>query len=187
MVDDALGSDGVFGMIQPFAPQPDNFPQAGAEAARPDLYDVGCAGYIERWEKAPDGRYLIQLQGLSRFRIKEELAQEKGYRRVRPDYSCFPDTAGGESPQPDRTRLIQALENYGKRQGLTIDLKQVEPIPDPDLISVLGIAMPFHPAEKQALLEAPSLKDREQVLVSLLEFGSEEPPLDPEPGSRTLN
>lgn len=187
MVDDALGSDGVFGMIQPFAPQQDNFPQAGAEAAIPDLYDVGCAGYIERWEKAPDGRYLIQLYGLSRFRIKEELALEKGYRRVRPDYSCFPDTAGEESPQPDRTRLIQALENYGKRQGLTIDLKQVEPIPDPDLISVLGVAMPFHPAEKQALLEAPSLKDREQVLVSLLELGSEEPPLDPEPGSRTLN
>jgi uncharacterized protein len=187
MVEDALSSDGVFGMIQPVAPQQDNFPQPGAENTIPELYEVGCAGYIERWEKAPDGRYVIQLHGLSRFRIQEELSLERGYRRIRPDYSCFPDTASEEVPQPDRARLTQALENYGKRHGLTIDLKQIDPISDSDLVNVLGVAMPFHPAEKQAILEASTCRDREQVLITLLELGGEEPGPDPEPGSRTLN
>lgn len=187
MVEDALSSDNVFGMIQPFVPQQDNLPRPGAENTQPDLYEVGCAGYIERWEKAPDGRYLIQLQGMSRFRIKEELALERGYRRVRPDYSCFPDSGTEEVSQPGRARLCQALAAYGKRHGLNIDLKQIDPIPDSDLVNVLGVAMPFHPAEKQAILEASSLKDREQVLISLLELGSDDATSGPEPGSRILN
>jgi Lon protease-like protein len=187
MVEDALARDGVFGMIQPIVPQQDNFPRPGAENSKPELYDVGCAGYIERWEKAPDGRYLIQLQGLSRFRVKEELALERGYRRVRPDYSCFPDTTADEVQTPDRARLRQALEVYGGRHGLTIDLKQIDPIPDSDLVNVLGVALPFHATEKQALLEASSLEDREQVLITLLELGGEEPGPDSDPGSRTLN
>lgn len=187
MVEDALNGDGVFGMIQPVVPQQDNIPRAGAEKTSPELYEVGCAGYIERWEKAPDGRYLIQLQGLSRFRVREELALERGYRRVRPDYRCFPDALSEPAPTPDRARLRLALEAYGRRHGLAIDLEQIDPIPDPDLVNVLGVALPFHAAEKQALLEASSLRDREEVLVALLELGGEEPGPDAEPGSRTLN
>lgn len=187
MVEDALNATGVFGMIQPIVPQHDNSPRPGAENTRPDLYGVGCAGYIERWEKAPDGRYLIQLQGLSRFRIQEELALERGYRRIRPDYSCFPDTLREPAPTPDRARLRLALETYGQRHGLAIDLEQLDPIPDADLVNVLGVALPFHAAEKQALLEASSLKDREEVLIALLELGGEEPSPESEPNSRTLN
>jgi len=187
LVEDALSTEGVFGMIQPIVPQQDNLPQPGAESTRPELYEVGCAGYIERWEKASDGRYLLQLQGLSRFRIKEELAIERGYRRIRPDYSCFSDTVPEQAPLPDRARLRKALETYGRRHGLTVELEQIDPIPDSDLVNVLGVALPFHAAEKQALLEASSLKDREQVLTTLLELGGEEPGAESEPGSRTLN
>ena len=74
-----------------------------------------------------------------RFRIEEELSLERGYRRVRPDYSCFPDNTSEETPEPDRARLRQALETYGKRHGLNIDLKQVDPIPDSDVVNVLGV------------------------------------------------
>ena len=187
MVHDALEAEAVFGMIQPFVPQNDNLPQPGAERTVPDLYAVGCAGHIERWEKSSDGRYMVQLRGVSRFRVKEELALERGYRRVLPDYDCFGDL---EDPAPetvDRPRLTQALNRYAETRGLSIDLNQLNPIPDTDLVNFLGVAMPFHPSEKQALLEAESVEDREKVLVSLLEFGDGAAAEPQNPGSRTLN
>ena len=188
LVHDALDAEGVFGMIQPFIPQNDNLPQPGAERTVPELYGVGCAGHIERWEQSPDGRYMVQLRGISRFRVQEELSLERGYRRVRPDYACFDDLEETDPAAVDRPRLTQALNRYAETRGLTIDLKQLDPIPDTDLVNFLGVAMPFHPSEKQALLEAESVGERERILVSLLEFGGDTtaPPSDSS-GSRTLN
>lgn len=187
MVHDALEAEGVFGMIQPFVPQHDNFPRPGAERTVPELYPVGCAGHIERWEKAPDGRYMVQLRGISRFRVKEELSVERGYRRVRPDYACFDDLGETGSPAINRPRLTQALDRYAETRGLNLDLDQLNPIPDTDLVNFLGVAMPFHPSEKQAILEAGSIGEREKVLVSLLEFGGETSTPPSDTGSRTLN
>src|SRR5919205_3188749 len=82
MVEDALNADRVFGMIQPFVPQQDNRPAPGAEKETPDLYKIGCAGYIDEWEKLPDGRYYLQLKGVNRFRFDKELPPQRGYRRV---------------------------------------------------------------------------------------------------------
>ena len=84
-------ADKVFGMIQPFVPQPDNQPRPGAEKESPDLYKIGCAGYIEKYEKSADGRFFIQLKGVNRFRFEEELELRRGYRRVKAIYSEFPD------------------------------------------------------------------------------------------------
>jgi len=188
MVHDALEAEAVFGMIQPFTPQKDNFPQPGAERTTPDLYAVGCAGHIERWEKSSDGRYMVQLRGISRFRVREELSLERGYRRVRPDYACFDDLEETDSAAVDRPRLTRALDRYAETRGLTIDLKQLDPIPDTDLVNFLGVAMPFHPSEKQALLEAESIAEREKLLVNLLEFGGEATaPPSGSSGPRTLN
>ena len=187
MVHDALEAEGVFGMIQPFIPQRDNRPQPGAEHAMPNLYEVGCAGHIERWEKSPDGRYMVQLRGISRFRVKEELSLERGYRRVLPDYTSFGDLDGAASEAVDRPRLTQALSRYAEAHGLSVDLGQLRPIPDADFVNFLGVAMPFHPSEKQALLEAGSLKERQDLLVSLLEFGGDAPAPPSGSGSRTLN
>ena len=186
MVHDALEAEKVFGMIQPFTPQRDNMPQPGAEHAMPDLYPVGCAGHIERWEKAPDGRYMVQLRGISRFRVKEELTLERGYRRVLPDYESFGDLGEAGSDAVDRPRLTEALSAYAQARGLSVELDQLNPIADTDLVNFLGVAMPFHPSEKQALLEAGSLKEREDVLISLLEFGGGTPAPSGS-GSRTLN
>lgn len=187
MVHDALEAEGVFGMIQPFVPQKDNLPRPGVERTMPDLYDVGCAGHIERWEKSSDGRYMVQLRGISRFRIKEELSLERGYRRVRPDYECFSDLQDADYDAVERARLTRALDQYAQARGLAIDMGQLEPISDADLVNFLGVAMPFHPSEKQAILETGSIEEREQVLISLLELGGDTSAAPSSSGSRTLN
>ena len=104
MVEDALEGSKVFGMIQPFTPQDDNRgPQPGAAALSPDLYKIGCAGYIEKWEKLPDGRFFVQLKGVNRFRFNEELDLQRGYRRVRAEYGEFADAEIKPDWQCDRS------------------------------------------------------------------------------------
>lgn len=179
MVEDTLSGDRVFGMIQPFAPQQDNRPMPGAESQKPDLYKVGCAGYIEKWEKLPEGRFFVELRGVNRFRFEKELSLQRGYRRVLADYQTFPDGKLHEGWQCDRQAVLQALASYGRAHGLHVKPEQAERFTDLELVNLLGVSLPFHPAEKQALLEAPTLKDREKMLVNLLRLGAA--PVDPDP------
>src|SRR5581483_8564519 len=188
MVEDALESERVFGMIQPFTPQDDNRRPRPGTAAAPDLYKVGCAGYIEKWEKFPDGRFFVQLKGVNRFRFDEELALERGYRRVKAIYDDFTDAGAEAGWQCDRASILQALAGYGKAHGMNVRPEQAAQFSDLELVNLLGVSLPFHPAEKQALLEAPSLKDREKMLVNLLQLGAA--PLDAaaeDTPPRTLN
>lgn len=187
MVEDALKAEGVFGMIQPFVPQQDNQPSPGAETDNPELYKVGCAGYIEKWEKSPDGRFTIELKGLNRFRFEEELTPHRGYRRVKASYAEFPDSSLAKDWKCDRAALIRALEAYAKNRGLQVQMKQLNRFEDLDLVNLLGISLPFHPAEKQALLEAASLQDRETLLINLLCFGTGDDPSGSDLPPRTLN
>lgn len=188
MIEDALDADKIFGMIQPFAPQNDNRgPEPGGENAAPDLYKVGCAGYIEKCEKLPDGRFFVQLKGVNRFRIAEELALQRGYRRVAATYREFPDATLEQTWQCDRPAILEALAIYGKAHGMQVRPEQAEKFSNLELVNLLGVSLPFHPAEKQALLEAATLKDRENMLVDLLRLGAG--PMDSiaEPAPRTLN
>jgi len=187
MVEDALDASKVFGMIQPFVPRQDNRPLPGSEKESPELYRVGCAGYIEEWEKSPDGRYMIQLRGLNRFRAEEELPLHRGYRRVRANYDVFSDSTPEEQWRCDRGSLRHALEEYGKVQGLRVEVSQMDRIGDPDLINGLAVTLPLHPAEKQALLEAPSLNARETILIDLLKLGGASDPSATGIPPRTLN
>ena len=172
LVEDALNADAVFGMIQPFVPRQDNRPLPGAEADAPELYAVGCAGFIEKWEKLPDGRYVLELRGVSRFRSEAELPLCRGYRRVKANYAGFADFPIDRDWRCDRAQLMAALEEYAKSHGLMLQLDQVGELSDIELMSIIGMSLPFHPSEKQALLEAPSLQDREAVLINLLRLGS---------------
>ena len=172
MVEDTLSADRVFGMIQPFAPQQDNRPMPGAENQKPDLYKVGCAGYIEKWEKLPEGRFFVQLRGVNRFRFEVEFALQRGYRRVKADYQNFPDGKLQEGWRCDRSAVLHALASYGQAHGLQVKPEPAERFSDLELVNLLSVSLPFHPAEKQALLEAMTLKDRENVLIDLLRLGS---------------
>ena len=188
MVEDALEGGKVFGMIQPFTPQDDNRgPQPGADQAAPDLYKVGCAGYIEKWEKLPDGGFFLQLKGVNRFRFSEELGLQRGYRRVKAIYQDFPDALLQQSWQCDRSAVMEALSTYGKANGMQVRPEQAEKFSDLELVNLLAVSLPFHPAEKQALLEAQNLHDREKMLVDLLRLGAG--PIDDESETppRTLN
>jgi Lon protease-like protein len=187
MVEDALDSDKCFGMIQPVAPQDDNRgPQPDASSAAPDLYKIGCAGYIEKWDKLPDGRFFVQLKGVSRFRIGAELELRRGYRRVKAIYD-FADNLSESAWQCARANILDALAVYGKAHGMQVNPDQANRFSDLELLNLLGVSLPFHPAEKQALLEAPTLKDREEMLVNLLHLGAGPITPDSEPTPRTLN
>jgi Lon protease-like protein len=188
MVEDALDAGRIFGMIQPFTPQNDNRgPQPGADNVAPDLYKVGCAGYIEQCEKLPDERFFLQLKGVNRFRFSEELKLQRGYRRVKASYQEFLDATPNESWKCDRASLLEALANFGTAHGMQVRPEQAEKFSDLELVNLLAVSLPFHPAEKQALLEANNLTDRETMLVNLLSLGAG--PIDPdtETPSRTLN
>jgi Lon protease-like protein len=187
MVEDALAADAVFGMIQPVVPGHDNRPLPGVENESPDLYNVGCAGYIERWEKLPDGRYVLELRGANRFRSESELPLQRGYRRVKASYTGFADSLIDEDWRCDRPGLIATLEHYATAHGLALQLDQAQSLSDIGLVNLLAMSLPFHPSEKQALLEAPSLEDRANVLRNLLRLGSGAVDPDQGPPPRTVH
>jgi uncharacterized protein len=188
MVEDALEANKIFGMIQPYVPQDDNRgPGPGGENLAPDLYKVGCAGYIDKWEKLPDGRFFVELKGVNRFRLTEELGLQRGYRRVRAEYHEFPDANLAQGWNCDRHAILQALATYGKAHGMQVKTEQAEKFSDLELVNLLGVSLPFHPAEKQALLEAPKLEDREEMLVNLLRLGAGPIDSDDEISPRKLN
>jgi len=172
LIQDALEAGGVFGMIQPLVPRQDNRPPPDADPDRPALYTVGCAGRIEQHERTADGRYLLLLRGLARFRVIEELPPRRGYRRVRADYSAFGDL----QPPPEfllhRRELLAALEAFSRAHGQEIASAQVDALEDLDLLHAMAVSLPFHPTEKQALLEAPALAEREALLIELLRMGA---------------
>jgi uncharacterized protein len=186
MVNDALDADKIFGMIQPSAPQQDNRPMAGTDKETPELYRVGCAGHIESWERFPDGRLFVQLKGVNRFRFVEELPRLRGYRRVNAIYSDFLDATTGEWIC-ERKTILEALAVFGQARGMEVKPDQAVRFSNMELVNLLAVSLPFHPAEKQALLEAPTLKDRERILIKLLRLGGSPTDPDDESSRRTLN
>jgi len=162
------------GMIQPRVPMQDNWPALEEPPANPELYTVGCAGRVERCEPQADGRYLILLKGRCRFRVHAELAPRRGYRRVAADYSEF---AAGDPGEPevaiDPAPLLRAVRAFGQEQGLSFDLDVLASLPGVALLNGLAVALPFPPAEKQALLEAAGPRERLLLLLALMGMGLE--------------
>ncbi len=182
MVEDALEGAPYIGMIQPLVPRPDN--QAPMDLAfeqeRPELYRVGCAGRIGRSEPQDDGRYLILLRGVSRFRVvREEPDLLRGYRRVVADYSEFGADPDELQAALDPSRVMATLPGFSATHGLTFDLDLLASLPGVSLVNGLAAALPFLPAEKQALLEAAGPADREELLLALMGMGFEPISTDP--------
>jgi Lon protease-like protein len=168
--------EGWIGMIQPRVPHQDNWPALDEPPANPELYTVGCAGRVERCERQPDGRYLILLKGVSRFRARRELELLRGYRRVVADYSEFAADLREPEMELDPAALLRAVREFGQAQGLSFDLDLLASLPGVALLNGLAVALPFPPAEKQALLEADGPHARQQILLALMGMAVE--PLD---------
>ena len=166
LVDDALKGDRLIGMIQPT--------ESEETVLRPKLSQVGCAGRIISWRETDDNRYLITLAGLCRFRVKEEISALSAYRQVACDFASFArDLAQGEDDDEfPRERLLSALKDYLNRRDMKADWKSVMTAPAESLVNALAMMCPFEPAEKQALLEAPSWTERVSTLVALLEIAT---------------
>jgi Lon protease-like protein len=178
MIEDAGRAEPWIGMIQPFTPRQDNWPALEEPPADPELYTVGCAGRIERCESQPDGRYHVLLKGFSRFRVREELPQARGYRRVLADYAGFAADLAEPGAELDPGPLLAAVRVFGQAQGLSFDLDVLGALPGVALLNGLSAALPFQPAEKQALLEAAGPRERQQILLTLMGMGIEPPAAD---------
>lgn len=168
LVADALGEGRMFGMIQPIDPEADGL---GDEDERPALYRTGCTGRISSFAETEDGRLLITLTGLCRFRVIQEVEPLRGYRRLAVDYDPFRADLEDSAPVViDRARLLAALKPYFKLEDLQLDWDAVDAAPDEALITALAMLCPFDPREKQALLEASTVTERCEMMTALLEM-----------------
>lgn len=167
MIDDVMASARVIGMVQP---RFDN--TADEDDERPELCAVGALGRIVSYQESGDGRYLIQLGGVCRFRILEEMRTDAPYRQCRISADRFAtDLAGGCSEAGvDRDALIKAFQSYLDANDLEADWKSVRSASNEALVNTLAMMSPYGPAEKQALLEAPDLASRAATLVAITEM-----------------
>ena len=167
MIQDALGQGRVIGMVQPDPSRP-------VTPTGPGLYRVGCLGRITSFSETEDGRFLVTLTGLTRFAISVELEMQRGYRRVRADFGRFSMDLRGDTDGVEREVLLDALRTYFVVRGFEANWEAIEEMPDGMLVSTLAMVCPFEPAEKQALLEAPTTEDRSKALLALLRIGAHE-------------
>lgn len=173
MFDDAMSGDRIIGIVQT---------RPGGDPTRPALAPVGCAGRVTSFAETSDGRYLVTLTGVSRFRIGEELPSRAPYRQVRAEFGDYALDLREDQTETvgDGAALLNALRRYLDNRGLAIDWNEAQAAPSDALINSLAMALPFDPLEKQALLEARTIADRRGVLVALLEIDAaqddDEPP-----------
>ena len=166
MVDDALASrQRLIGMIQPDSAHP------GLEE-KPNLFKVGCVGRITQIAESGDGRYLLQLTGVARFRLEEELEVTTPYRQCRVTYAPFADdfVARKGEDAVDRKSLLRTLADFLTANNLKADWEGIENAPNEALVNALAMMSPYGSAEKQALLEAPDLKTRAEILIAVTEI-----------------
>ncbi len=166
MVDDAF-RDGhrLIGMIQPDIAH-------SASEDKPKLFQVGCAGRITQFAESGDGRYLLELTGVSRFKIVEELTVLTPYRQCKVDFFAYADdlTARKGEDAVDRKRLLEVLTDFLKVNDLKVDWGGIENAPNEALVNALAMMSPYGPPEKQAMLEAADLKTRAEILIAVTEM-----------------
>ncbi|MCX7320281.1 MAG: LON peptidase substrate-binding domain-containing protein [Hyphomicrobiales bacterium] len=166
MVDDAF-RDGhrLIGMIQPDALH-------SPDEDHPALFKVGCVGRITQLAESGDGRYILELTGVSRFEVVEELSVLTQYRQCKVDYFPFVDdfTARKGEDDVDRDALIAVLGDFLKANNLKVDWDGIRKAPNEALVNALAMMSPYGPPEKQAMLEAPDLKTRAEILIAITEM-----------------
>jgi Lon protease-like protein len=165
MTEDALAADRLIGMVQPVS--------VNLEVSVPPLFETGCAGRITSFSETDDGRILIILTGVSRFRVAQELDVEAPYRQVAPDWQPFrEDLLEPADGIIDRDRLYASLRVYFEARDLDTDWEVLQGATDESLVNSLAMSCPFDAVQKQALLEADGLCERGQLMLSLLDMAA---------------
>ena len=163
MVNHSMKNDRMIGMIQP---------KKTSERANLDLYKVGCLGKITSFDETEDGRYLIVLKGLSRFKIINELKNDKPYRECEVDFDEFQEDINSNQTKDDQLNLEIIFKNLKllfKKKGYVVNFKELEKQNISQTINTLSMSAPFLLEEKQALLETRNLDSRKNKLEKFLE------------------
>lgn len=164
MIEDTMKTSArLIGMIQP---------RNGQMSGDPKLHTIGCAGRLTAFSETEDGRYMITLSGISRFRVLEEVDGFSPYRRCKVSWTGFDKDLGPTEKDPglDRDTFFPSLKAFFEAEELRTDWESLEDAEDELLINSLSMLCPFEPEDKQALLEAPSLETRRETLVTLIQF-----------------
>ncbi len=163
MLDDVLKTQArLIGMIQPYA----------GPGATGKLHSIGCAGRLTAFSETEDGRYMVTLSGMSRFRVQKEIEGFTPYRRCEVTWTGFERDLGPVERDAafDRDKFMKVLNRFFADRGLSTDWDSLREAEDELLINSLSMLCPFEPEDRQALLEAPSLSTRRETLVTLIEF-----------------
>lgn len=163
MVNEALRTNRIIGMIQP---------DDDAQAVVPKLYSVGCAGRLTQFSETGDGRYLITLVGIARFHMVGEVEAITPFRQVRASFEPYVHDFQAREGEDyvDREGVLKALRDFAAATDIDIDWEGIDRTPNEVLVNALSMMSPFGAREKQALLEAETLKDRAETLVAITEI-----------------
>ena len=168
MIDAAFREDRLIGIIQP---------RDEAPGANPDLANVGCVGRITEFSETGDGRYIITLTGVARFNLLGETTTSEPFRRATVSFAAFAQdfTPRVGEEGVDRDALVKALRMFSEVRSVDIDWDSVNKAPTEALVNALSMMSPYGVREKQALLEAPDLKTRAELLIAIteIELGAE--------------
>ncbi|MGD9806269.1 MAG: LON peptidase substrate-binding domain-containing protein [Hyphomicrobiaceae bacterium] len=169
LFDDVMRSSRLVGIIQPVG---EGGPTGSPQDRSASLRDIGCAGRVTTYQEHEDGRLTIVLSGVCRFRTSEECQVSHPYRMFSVDFGSFTGDleVGGGEDEVDRERLLDTLRRYLALRNLKADWSAISRTGSEQLVNWLSVASPFGPGEKQALLEAGTLKERAEALITLAEM-----------------
>ena len=166
MVDFALSTDRLIGLIQPEDTSEES------PVGQVPLHKVGCLGRLTHFEESGDGRYFIILEGVSRFRIRQELDRGTPYRMAEISAegveADFVRNDGEEAV--DRARFVKMMRDYAEFASIDLNWEEIERTGTADLVNFCAMVSPYGPAEKQVLLEAQTLNDRAETLIAMTEY-----------------
>ncbi len=163
MIEEAMTAGRIIGIIQP---------EQGQLNEKPKLERIGCAGRITSYSEADDGRLHVTITGICRFVVKRELRVNTSYRQAQVDFKPFAAdlVIGTGAPSVNREQLLEAFRQYLEANNMTTNWDEVNSVGTEALVNTLSLLAPYPPRDKQALLEAPDLKSRADVLVALTEL-----------------
>ena len=157
LINDAYGKDKLIGMVQ-------------SKRKDDSVYEVGCLGKISDYQKSRDGRILINLTGITRFKILKEIPNEKLYREFQVDYESFIGDVENSHNEVNAKELMEKAKIFFKRNGLLLNWKEFEKLDHVQKINTLSMIAPITNEEKQKLLEAISLENKIETLESIISF-----------------
>ena len=157
LVNDAYKNDKLMGMVQ-------------SKKEGRSVYQIGCLGKISDYQKSEDGRVLINLTGISRFKILEEISNNKLYREFKVDYDVFSEDVKDDQQKIDASSLMDKAQNFFKKNGLLLNWKEFEKLDQTQRINTLAMIAPVTNQEKQKLLESITITDKITSLESIIDF-----------------